>query len=70
MENNTIKIKFFNSIAEAQLIGNLLESCGVKNLVKKRGLEFPGDLGDFYGADLFVAERDVKKAKEILEIEE
>jgi len=62
-----IKIKFFNSITEAELIGNLLTEHGIKNLVQKRGLKFPGDLGDSYGADLFVKENDVEKAKKIIE---
>lgn len=66
--HNMIKIKFFNSIAEAELAGNLLLSQGIKNMVQKRGLRFPGDLGDSYGADLFVHERDAGRAREILEI--
>jgi len=63
-----IKIKFFNSIMDAQLASNLLKEHGVKNWVQKRGLNFPGDLGDSYGAELFVLEKDVEKVKEILEI--
>jgi len=70
MGNNMIKIKFFNSIVEAQLLGNLLKEHGIENWVQKRGLEFPGDLGDSYGAELLVAEKDVEKAREILEINE
>jgi len=68
MGNNMIKIKFFNSIVEAQLSGNILKECGIENLVQKRGLEFPGDLGDSFGAELIVAEKDAEKAREILEI--
>lgn len=67
MANNMIKIKFFDSIVGAQLAGNLLKEHGVKNWVQKKGLNFPGDLGDSYGAELFVLEKDVEKAKEILE---
>lgn len=63
-----IKIKLFNSITEAQLTGNMLREYGIENWVQKRGAEFPGDLGDSYGAELFVAEKDIEKAKEILEI--
>jgi hypothetical protein len=63
-----IKIKFFNSIIEARLAGNLLKEYGIKNLVKERGLKFPGDLGDSYGAELFIAEKDAERAREILEI--
>ena len=62
------KIKFFNSIAEAELAKNLLKESGVESSVQRRGVEFPGDMGDSYGADLFVAENDIVKAKGILEI--
>jgi len=61
-----IKVKFFNSILVAEAAKNLLREHGIEALVQKRGLEFPGDLGDSYGADLFVAEEDVEKAREIL----
>lgn len=61
-----VKIKFFNSITEAELAGNVLKEHGIKNMIRRRGIEFPGDLGDSYGADLFVAEKDAKKANEIL----
>ena len=63
-----IKIKFFNSIAEAELTKGLLKENGVESIVQRRGVEFPGDMGDSYGADMFVAEKDVRKAKEILKI--
>lgn len=62
-----IKIRFFNSIIEAQLAGNLLKKQGIENFVQKRGLEFPGDLGDSYGAELLVNEKDVQQAKEVLD---
>ena len=65
-----IKIKFFNSIVEAELAKNLLEQNKIEGIVRRRGLEFPGDLGDSYGADLFVTQKDVEKAKELLEIRE
>ena len=60
------KIKFFNSISEAELIKNLLKEHGINASVQKRGLQFPGDLGDSYGADLFVPEKDLERAKDIL----
>ena len=62
------KIKFFNSIAEAELARNLLKKSGIESLVQRRGMEFPGDMGDSYGGDLFVAEKDTEKAKKILKI--
>ncbi|MDD3170586.1 MAG: DUF2007 domain-containing protein [Candidatus Paceibacterota bacterium] len=64
------KIKFFNSIAGAELVKNLLKEHGINASVQRRGLQFPGDLGDSYGADLFVPEKDVKKAEDILGEEE
>ena len=64
-----IKIGFFNSIALAQLAGNRLRENGIENWVQKRGVQFPGDLGDSYGAELFIAEKDFKKAAEILQID-
>lgn len=60
------KIKFLNSIAGAELVKNLLKEHGIEASVQRRGLQFPGDLGDSYGADLFVPEKDVEKAKDIL----
>jgi len=60
-------IKRFNSIAEAELAKNLLEKHGIIAMLKNKGLEFPGDLGDSYGADLFVTEKDLKEAREIVE---
>lgn len=62
------KIKFFNSIVEAELAKNLLKEHNIESISQKRGVEFPGSLGDSYGADLFVNEKDVETAKEILEI--
>jgi len=63
-----IKIKFFNSITEAELAKNLLKGNGIESLVHRKGIEFPGDLGDSYGAELFVTKNNIEKAKEILEI--
>ncbi|MCX6702270.1 MAG: hypothetical protein NTW60_00105 [Candidatus Wolfebacteria bacterium] len=57
----------FNSIAEGELAKNLLLGHGIKCLFQKRGLEFPGDLGDSYGADLFVLEKDAQKAKKVMD---
>ena len=61
-----VKIKFFTSIVEAELAKNILQENGIKSIVQKRGVNFPGDLGDSYGADLFVAEKDMEEAKKIL----
>lgn len=64
------KIAFFNSIAEAGLAKNVLKEHNIESLVQRRGLEFPGDLGDSFGADLLVGEQNAKKAKQILELSE
>jgi len=63
-----IKIKFFNSNTEAELAKNLLKVNGIESSVNRMGIEFPGDRGDSFGAELFVAEKDTEKAGEILEI--
>ena len=62
-----IKIKFFNSITEAELAKNLLKRNEIESMVHRKGIEFPGDMGDSYGAELFVGEKNAEKAKEILE---
>lgn len=64
-----IKIKTYNSIMEAELAKNLLKECGIESMVEKRGIEFPGDMGDAYGAELYVSEKNSKKAMEILGVE-
>lgn len=60
-------LKHFNSIVLAKLAKNMLEIKRVKSVLRNTGLEFPEDLGDSYGADLYVPEKQFKKAKEILE---
>lgn len=62
-----VLLKHFNSIALAKLAKNMLEVKRVKSVLRNTGLEFPEDLGDSYGADLYVPEKQFKKAKEILE---
>jgi len=62
-----IKIKYFNSITNAELARNFLKESGIETSVNRLGIRFPGDMGDSYGADLSVAEKDFEKAKEILE---
>lgn len=65
-----VKIKFFDSIIEAELAKNLLKEFKIESVVQRKGLKYPGDMGDSYGADLFVTEKDIDKAKELLEISE
>ena len=65
-----VKLKFFNSIVEAELAKNVLKENGIKCIVTKRGVQFPGDLGDSFGADLFVTKEDLEKAREVISLKE
>ncbi|OHB21142.1 MAG: hypothetical protein A2939_01030 [Parcubacteria group bacterium RIFCSPLOWO2_01_FULL_48_18] len=62
-----VLIRRFISIAEAKIAKHTLESQGIKSNVLNSGVEFPGDLGDSYGADLYVWPNDLDKAKEIVD---
>ena len=62
-------VKFFNSVMEASLAESLLKANGIENAVLRRGLDIIGDTGDSEGADLYVAEKDLIKARRILEID-
>jgi len=65
--NDPVFLKRFSSIMEAELTKSLLESQGINCIIKNGGLKFVGDLGDGYGADLFIPKKDFEKAKEILD---
>ena len=63
-----ILLKKFNSNISAETAQNLLKSCGILSTIKiEGGIEFRGALGDSYGADLYVLEKDCKKAIQIIE---
>jgi len=63
-----ILLKKFNSNLLAEAAQNLLKSYSIASYLKvEGGIEFRGALGDSYGADLYVLEKDYKRAKEIVE---
>lgn len=62
-------LKSFNSIILAEFARNLLKSYGINSMIKNSGVEFSGDLGDGFGGELYILEKDYKKAKEILDTE-
>lgn len=52
-------------LAEAAKI--LLKSYGIESMIKvEGGIDFRGAMGDSYGADLYVLEKDLQKAQAIL----
>lgn len=63
-----ILLKKFNSNLLAESAQILLKNCGIVSIIKTEGgIEFRGALGDSYGANLYVLEKDYKRAKEIIE---
>ncbi|MFH1188892.1 MAG: DUF2007 domain-containing protein [bacterium] len=65
-----IKIAIYNTRAEAELIGGLLENNGIKSLISSDGGGVP-HLRFFNGpSQLLVNEKDEGKAREILEVED
>lgn len=63
-----ILLKKFNSNLLAESAQGLLKNCGIASTIRvEGGIEFRGALGDSYGADLYVLEKDYKRAKEIIE---
>ena len=65
-----IKIKSFATEMEAELAKGMLGAYGIKSLVQCRGVHSSGISDDRFGAELFVLQTDVEKAKEILELSE
>ena len=64
-----MKICIYHSIAEAELARKLLKEYDIEGIVQKRGIQFPGDMGDAYGADLFVVQENVERVKRVLGID-
>jgi hypothetical protein len=64
-----ISLKSFSSIAEAELAKNLLESSGIKCVIQKGGTNASAAyLGDSVGADLYVSEKDLEQANNLLDL--
>lgn len=61
-----ILLKIFDSLSEAKLAKNLLEKYGIKSIIQRGPLVAIGEIGDIGRTDLFVLEKDIEKAKEIL----
>jgi len=69
--SNIVFVKSFDSVVEAELAKNLLETQEIITIVKKRTIDFPGGyFGDNTGADVYVSETKLQKAKEILGVED
>lgn len=65
-----ILLKKFNSNLLAESTQILLKNCGITSTLRVvGGIEFRGALGDSWGADLYVLEKDYKRAKQIIENE-
>jgi len=63
-----ILLKKFSSNLLTEATQNLLKSNGIVSIIKiEGGISFRGALGDSYGADLYVLEKDYKRAKQIIE---
>lgn len=61
-----IKIKNFGTEMEAILAKNMLQFHDIKSRVQNRGMHSSGIPIDRFGADLFVLEKDVERALELL----
>lgn len=62
------KLQFYTSVALAELDKNTLESNGIHSLLEKGDKVWIAD--DDIGVALYVKEKDLQKAKEILNITE
>jgi len=63
-----ILLRKFNSNLLTEATQNLLKSNGIVSIIKiEGGIQFRGALGDSYGSDLYVLEKDYKRAKQIIE---
>ena len=69
--NKEVLVKKFNSNMLAEAAKILLKSYGIESYIKvEGGIDFRGAMGDSYGADLYALEKDLQKAKAILDNED
>ncbi|MDD5341539.1 MAG: DUF2007 domain-containing protein [Patescibacteria group bacterium] len=62
-------LKSFSSIAEAELARNFLASNGIKCVMQKGGKNASAAyLGEVAGADLYVSEKDLEQANNLLDL--
>jgi hypothetical protein len=66
-EQKEVPLKFFKSAIQADLVSGILKAEGVPNIVRRQGMEVRIGYPDYDGAEIFVLEESLEKAKEILE---
>lgn len=59
-------LKHFTSVLDAEMALGLLEDAGIKALLQKEGI--PGSMGLTQGADLFVSDVHVERARVLLSV--
>jgi hypothetical protein len=57
----------FNSIIEAELAKNILTANGIQSEITQSGIQYGGDMGDGFGADLVINQDDLGQVKDLLE---
>lgn len=60
-------LKFFKSVAEAEMMQGVLKAEGIPSMLRRRGMEQRIGYPDNDGADLFVLEDVLAKAQEVID---
>lgn len=65
-----VRVKNFLTVIEAELAQNMLQASGIKSVIQKDGNALNGGVaqGGGLGVNLFVLEKDLQEAKELLDI--